>query len=311
MNTILITGATGFLGNHTVRVLKKIPNLELITVSSSDYNLLDERSVKKMFIDTKPEYVVHLAARSGGIYSNRTEPADYYYKNLMLITLTMHFAYKFKVKKILVPIGGCSYPATVTSPIVESDMWNGFAQEQSAGYSMAKKMSIVQSWAYRKQYGFNSSIIVPGNMYGEFDNFSLTDSHVIPAMIRKFYEAKRKKTQSLKFWGTGAPRRDFVYAGDVAKLIPYFLFDYNSDDPVNISTSTDVSIKDLADLIARKVGYNGKIEWDHSQPDGQLVKIFNTEKLAALGLKCETDLKTGISKTVNWFNDNYPKNIRL
>ncbi len=310
--TILITGSNGFVGKHTMEVFSALKNFKIIGVSSKDYDLMKEDQVDKMFRDIRPDYVVHLAARSGGIYSNRMEPADYYYKNITLITQTFHYAHLHKVKKIIVPMGGCSYPSTAQSPIKEEVMWDGFSQIQSAGYSMAKKMSLVQSWAYKKQYGFNSVVVVPGNLYGEYDNYSLTESHVIPAMIRKFYEAKRSGTNKLSFWGTGKPQRDFVYAHDVASLFPFFLLEYDGDSPINISSGTTISMKELAAVIARKVGYTGEIDWDTTQPDGQMVRIFSVERLKSLGKSCETPLEVGLEKTIAWFDANYDKGrIRL
>lgn len=307
---ILITGAGGFLGKHVSEVFQKLAGYDLIKVSSGDYDLLNEGETSEMFNDIRPDYVIHLAARSGGIYSNRKEPADYYYKNNIILTQTFHYAFKNGVKKLLIPIGGCSYPADAKSPISEDVMWNGFPQIQSAGYSMAKKMILVQSWAYRQQYGFQSSVVIPGNMYGEYDNYSYTDSHVIPAMIRKLYEAKVNGTESVSFWGSGKPERDFVYAHDVAKLFPFFLFEYKGDSPVNISSGTSVTIKVLARKIAEKIGFSGKINWDVTQPDGQLIKIFSTERLHSLGKSCETSLDEGLEKTIEWFKNNYPS-IRI
>lgn len=311
MDNILITGATGFLGHHIVDVFKKENKYSIFPVSSKDYDLMKESEVIRMFEEIRPDYVVHLAARSGGIYSNRLEPADYYFKNVQLITLTFHYAYKYGVKNILVPMGGCSYPADAKSPIREEVMWDGFSQIQSAGYSMAKKMSLVQSWAYKQQYGFKSAVVVPGNMYGEYDNYSLTDAHVIPAMIRKFYEAKRDGTANLTFWGTGKPERDFVYARDVAELFPYFLFKYDGSNPVNISSGTNTTIRVLAQQIADEIGFDGDIEWDTNQPDGQMVKIFSVDKLKSSGKSCETSLDEGLKKTIDWFVKNYPDGIRL
>lgn len=279
MKNILITGASGFLGRHCSEVFNKLEDYKIVKVSSADYDLMKENQVIQMFKDIAPDYVVHLAGYSGGIYSNRLKPAEYYYKNLQLITLTFHYSFEYGVKNIIIPIGGCSYPANAESPIKEEAMWDGFAQRQSAGYAMAKKMALVQSWAYRKQYGFNSVVVSPGNMYGPYDNFSALDSHVIPAMIRKFHEAKSEGVDKVCFWGTGTPRRDFVYVEDVAKLLPYFLLEYDDDSLVNISTGTSVSIKDLAEAIKRIIRFEGSISWNHSHPDGRMIKIFSVEKL--------------------------------
>lgn len=310
MEKILITGATGFLGRHSSRVFHSLSDYEIVEVSSADYDLMKENQVIRMFEDIGPDYVVHLAGYSGGIYSNRLKPAEYYYKNLQLITLTFHYAYEYGVKNILIPIGGCSYPANAESPIKEEVMWEGFAQIQSAGYAMAKKMALVQSWAYKQQYGFKSVVVLPGNMYGPYDNFSLLDSHVIPAMIRKFHEAKSGGIDEVSFWGTGKPRRDFVYAGDVAKLLPYFLLEYDAGSPINISTGKAVSIKELAEMIKQIIKFEGGISWDTSQPDGQMIKIFSVEKLRFLGKSCDTALRDGLEKTIDWFIKNRPEGVR-
>uniref|UniRef100_A0A7C4TGT2 GDP-L-fucose synthase n=1 Tax=candidate division WOR-3 bacterium TaxID=2052148 RepID=A0A7C4TGT2_UNCW3 len=312
MEKIVITGATGFLGTHITKEFRNLGGYKIIPLSSKDYNLLKESEVIKMFEETGPDYLVHLAAKSGGILSNRKFPADYYFENIMLITLVFHYAYKYKVKRLLIPIGGCSYPATAPSPIKEESMWDGFPQIESAGYSVAKKMALVQSWAYKQQFGFDSVVVIPGNVYGEYDNFSLTESHVIPAMIRKFYEAKLNNLEELTFWGSGKPVRDFVYAGDVAKLFPYFLLEYKGDSPINISTEKSTSIKELAEHIARIIGYEGKIRWDTTYPDGQMVKIFSCEKLKRLGKSCDTPLTKGLERTIKWFTENYNKGtVRL
>ena len=309
MRKILITGASGFLGKHTVEAFKKNnPDDSITTVDSSDYDLTQQQAVTSMFNEIQPEYVVHLAARSG---TNRTEPADYYYKNLQLITLTLHEAWRSGVKNILIPMGGCSYPATAKSPIGEDQMWEGFPQIQSAGYSMAKKMALVQSWAYREQYGFKSTVVIPGNMYGEYDNFSLEDSHVVPAMIRKLHHAKQNNLPEVTFWGTGKPQRDFVYVGDVAKTLPYFLFDYNESDPVNISSGKWFTIGSTAAVISDLIGYKGKLKWDTNKPDGQMVKIFDVSKLKSLGLECDAPFGPMLYKVIKWYEENYPKGVRL
>jgi GDP-L-fucose synthase len=183
-------------------------------------------------------------------------------------------------------------------------MWNGYPQEESSGYSMAKKMGIVAANVYRKQYGLDSTVLIPGNMYGEFDNYRNAESHVIPAMIRRFYEAKLNKTDKLLMWGTGKPERDFVYAGDVARCMLFFL-EHPQSSPINLSSGTTTSIRELSSLVAEIVGYSGKIEWDETKPDGQMVKIFDTKRMKSLGLNCHTPLNVGIRKAYEWFTKNY------
>ena len=245
--------------------------------------------------------VVHLAARSGGILDNRLRPADYLYENLAINTPLFEECRRSGVRKLLTLMGGCSYPARAASPIREEEMWNGFPQIESAGYSLAKRMLLVQSWAYRQQHGFNSVVLIPGNVYGENDNFNLRQAHAVPAMIRKFIEAAEAGHAEVPLFGTGRPTRDFVYAGDVGALIPWFLSNYDSSEPVNLSTGTRVSIRELAETVARLTGYRGRIVWDTTQPDGQMDKIFDPSRLHRLGLRCPTPLEDGLRRTIAWF----------
>ncbi len=301
---ILVTGATGFLGHHIVPVLRSQFDAEIIAVGSRDYNLLQPGIPDKMLDEIRPDCVVHLAAKSGGIVDNRQRPADYYYENIVMNTHVFQAAFRAGAKKFLALMGGCSYPATATSPIGEDQMWNGFPQIESAGYSAAKKMLLVQSWAYRQQHGFNSIVLIPGNVYGEWDNFNLTEAHAIPALIRKCVEAKEKMLPFITALGTGRPIRDFVYAGDVAALIPWFLANYNTSDPVNISTGRRTSIRELIETVKMASSYPGEIRWDASQPDGQMEKIFDPSRLHRLGMQCPTPLEEGLRKTVKWFLEN-------
>ncbi len=304
--SILVTGATGFLGRHLLPILEsKYGKDNIKGVSSKDYNLINSVEVRKMFSELQPEIVIHLAAYSGGIGANKEFPADFYYRNTLLTAMVFQEAAISKVKKLIYPMGGCSYPALATSPIDESQMWAGFPQPESAGYSTAKKMGIVASQSYRKQYGLNSVVLIPGNMYGEYDNFHPRDSHVVPAMIRRYYEAMLENAEKVVMWGSGRPVRDFVYAGDVAAVIPWFIENYDETGPINISSGTTTSIRELAGAIKELTGFKGEIEWDASKPDGQMVKIFDVAKLNSLGLSCPTPLKEGLKTTINWLAKNY------
>ena len=306
MTKILVTGATGFLGRHAMSVLTaKYGPAAVRGVSSRDYDLMLPASVERMFEDSRPEVVVHLAAYSGGIGANRAYPADFYYRNTLLSALTFDAAARHKVKKFIYPMGGCSYPADAKSPIDEEQLWRGYPQNESAGYSTAKMMGTVASRSYRTQYGLDTAVIIPGNMYGEYDNFRDPDSHVVPAMVRRYFEAKRKGLEEVVMWGTGAPQRDFVYAADVAQCLPYFIEAYSSPEPVNISSGTTVPIRVLAETIAELVAFRGKILWDTTKPDGQMVKIFSTTRLESLGLSCRTSLREGLERTISWFSENY------
>lgn len=303
---ILLTGATGFLGRHTLPVLEKAYGAENVAaVSSSDYDLMDPHQVDACLTDHKPEAIVHYAAYSGGIGANRKFPADFYYRNTILTAHMFEMAGRHKVKKLVYPMGGCSYPATATSPIGEDQMWKGYPQDESAGYSAAKMLGIVAARSYRTQYGLNATVIVPGNMYGEYDNFRNEESHVVPAMIRRYYETNKAGAKEITMWGSGRPERDFVYAGDVAKTIPFFIERYEGPGPVNLSSGTRISIKKLAETIAEMVGFQGEIEWDRDKPDGQMVKIFDTKYMIELGLSAPTSLRDGLKKTIDWFAANY------
>lgn len=303
---VLLTGATGFLGRHTLPVLQERYGAgNVIGVSSSDYDLMEPAAVARMFADIRPEVVVHYAAYSGGIGANRTYPADFYFRNTILTALTFEAAARHDVKKLVYPMGGCSYPSTATSPIDEEQLWKGYPQKESAGYSTAKMMGTVAGRSYRDQYGLKTSVIIPGNLYGEYDNFNTLDSHVVPAFIRRYYEARLDGADRVVMWGTGKPERDFVYAGDVARTIPYFIEEYDSPEPVNISSGTRVAIRELAEIIREMTGFSGEIDWDTTKPDGQMVKIFATDRLKSLGLSCDTPIRDGLERTINWFAKNY------
>lgn len=309
---ILITGASGFLGSHVTPVLKKKYTEGVIALSSRDYDLTEQEQVRRMFKEHRPDWVVALAGYVGGIGANRAYPADFFYRNIMINTMTIAEARKARVSKLLAVMGGCSYPAKASSPIAEEQMWDGLPAFESVPYSVAKKMSLIQSEADRRQYGFNSIVLIPGNIYGEDDNFELDNAHVVPATIRKFYEAEIKGRPEVVMWGSGRPTRDFVYVGDVAELFPFFLEHYDSSEPVNLSTSRSTSIRKLAELVKKLVGYEGTITWDTSKPEGKVKKIFSNRKLQSLGLDCSTSLREGLRKTIDWFASNYAKgSVRL
>ncbi len=298
---ILVTGATGFLGPHVMSALKAQLKAEIIGVGRKDFDLLKPGEAERMLEKIKPDAVVHLAARVGGIIADMTYPADFFYENLFINTTVFEASFRAGIKKFVTAMGGCAYPARAPSPIAETAMWDGYPQFESAPYSIAKKVIIVQSESYRRQHGFNSVVLIPGNIYGEHDNFNEEYSHVIPAMIRRFLEAKEKGAPTITCYGSGKPTRDFVYAQDVADLFPWFLLNYDSSDTVNISTGTRITIRELAETVREVTGYQGQILWDTSKPDGQMDKIFSVERLHKLGLNCPTTLKEGLRKTMDWF----------
>lgn len=310
---IVVTGSTGFLGRHTMPVLvNKYGQENVMGLSKKDFDLTDPIQVKKMFEDCRPDILIHLAAYVGGIGANNKLPADFFYINNLLTSLVFDYAAKTKITKLVYPIGGCCYPSTAQSPMSENQMWDGYPQKEWSGYAMAKKGGIVASLAYKEQYGLNSVVTIPGNMYGEYDNFSFAEAHVIPATIRKFYEAKEKKIDKVTVWGSGKPQRDFVYAGDVASTFPFFIDSYESSELMNISSGTRTSISELANMIKELIGYDGEIHWDTSKPDGQMIKILDTSRMKEFGLTCPTSLRDGLKKTIDWFIKNYDTgNVRL
>lgn len=303
---ILVTGANGFLGRHVVPVLEeKYGAGNVVAVSRKDYDLMSFDACRQALRDHRPTVVVHLAAFVGGIGANKSRPAEFYFTNSILTANMFQAAAELGVEKLLYTMGGCSYPATATSPIGEDQMWSGYPQPESAGYSAAKKMGIVASLSYRQQYGLNSVVLVPGNLYGEYDNFRNSESHVIPALLRRVLEAKLRGDETLGAWGSGKPVRDFVYAGDVARLFPYFIETYNSSDPVNLSSGTTTSIKELVESVKEMLNFPGPIVWDSTKPDGQMVKIFDVSKMKSLGLSCPTSLSDGMKRTAAWLEANY------
>jgi GDP-L-fucose synthase len=304
---IIVTGAQGFLGRHALDVLReRYGTAEVAGVSRPDYDLTDPPAVRRLLEDHRPAVVVHLAGYVGGIGANRACPADFFHRNLMIMANMFQASSAYGVRKLIYPMGGCSYPAKAVSPIGEEQMWEGFPQPDSAAYSSAKKMGIVASEAYRQQYGLNSVVIVPGNMYGEHDNFRNAESHVVPGLIRRFFEAKEAGAPEVVCWGTGSPTRDFVYAGDVARCLPFFIEQYDTSEPVNLSSGTTTTIRELSETIRELTGYEGRLTWDASKPDGQKFKIFDVKRLNALGLSCDTTLRDGLSRTIEWFAANYP-----
>jgi len=309
---IVVTGSTGFLGMHTIPVLeKKYGKENVISLSSKNYDLTNPIQVEKMFDDCEPEILVHLAAYVGGIGANKKLPADYFYVNNIMTSFIFNYAAKKKISKLIFSSAGCLYPNTAPSPMSEGEIWNGYPQEDSAGFAMTKRIALVASTEYKKQYNLNSCNLILGNMYGEYDNFSLTDSHVIPATIRKIFEAKEENKDHVTMWGSGNPQRDFVYVDDVANTIPFFIEEYDTSNPINISSGVTTSIKELVETIKHILDYKGRIVWDISKGDGQMLKIFDTTKMKNLGLTCNTSLNEGLKKTIDWYVLNHDKNIRL
>jgi GDP-L-fucose synthase len=264
-----------------------------------------------MLAEHKPDAVFHLAGLIGGIGANKARPADFCYQNLLMGTMLLHESYKAGVKKYITVMGGCSYPAKAPSPIKETELFNGYPQMESAPYSLAKAMSAVQAEAYRRQHGFNAIVLVPGNLYGPHDNFDLNNSHVIPALIRKYLEARASGQTEVPAWGTGRPTRDFVYIDDVCEALLLAAEKYDGSDIINLSSGTTVTIKELTETVAELTGYQGRVVWDTSKPDGQMFKGFDVTRMKQiLGYECRTTLREGLKKTIEWYRAN-PTLVRL
>lgn len=266
-----------------------------------------------MFLEIQPNIVIHLAAKVGGILANKSYPAEFFYQNMLITANIWELSKKYAIEKLIYVMPGCAYPRNAKSPIKESSLWDGYPDEFPAPGALAKKMGVAASYAYKQQYGLRSSIIIPANMYGEFDNFNEYDSHVIPALISKMQKAKMSKVRKLTLWGSGNAIRDFVYAEDVAKCFPYFIsnsIEFECQNPslrnvCNISSGIGCSIKELANLIGETVGFSGEIAWDVSKPEGPSDKTFDNTNMKNLNLQCPTSLKDGIKQTYDWYCKNY------
>jgi GDP-L-fucose synthase len=295
---IVVTGATGFLGRNLVPVLQQQGH-EVIALSSRDGDLTELRVFQKLLTMHEPNLVIHLAGLVGGIQANRSLPADFFYMNQALTTNLFEAAKEINTR-VFVTIGGCSYPANAKSPISENQMWDGYPQLDSAPFSVAKKTAITAASAYRQQYGLDTKVIVPGNMYGPFDNFRTHQSHVVPALIRKFHEAKMTQSRTIQIWGSGRATRDFVYVGDVASMLTSLVTKSEVPNLVNLSSGSETKISDLAQLLRAVIYPEADLEFDLTAPEGQLVKIFATDLMKELGLTSETSLESGLRHTYSW-----------
>lgn len=302
---VLVTGNSGFIGSNLVEVLKE-KECALSCPGRSEYDLLEQDQVRRMFSDIRPDVVFHLAGLVGGIWANKQRPGEFGYNNLLMNTMVFHEAWSAGVDKFVTCIGGCSYPHDASSPIGEDQLWNGYPQPESASYSAGKRMSAVLSASYREQYDFNSIVLVPGNVYGPYDNFNLSDAHVIPALIRKVHEAKSRGEDRFESWGSGKPIRDFVYVKDVARALVKSAETYNDSQIINISSGEETTIKELVEMIVRSVGFEGDVVWDGTKPDGQMRKGFDVNRMrTVLDFECQTSLEEGLQHTINWFVENY------
>jgi GDP-L-fucose synthase len=304
--TILITGGTGMVGSSFRNILPGA-----IYISSSEVDLRDSHSAKKMLESHNPDSIIHLAAKVGGVKGNTDYIADFYSDNILINTNILNAAHSFGVRKVVSLLSTCIYPDNVNYPLTEDQIHNGEPHPSNFGYAYAKRMLEVQSRAYRQQYGHNFICAVPNNLYGENDNFDLENSHVIPALIRKIWEAKTKSKPSVEVWGSGKPLREFTYSKDIAEILFFLLENYNNPEPINIGNTEESSIREVVEILCDILEYDGKIEWNTTMPEGQFRKPSSNKRLLELGWKEKdyTPLKEGLKNMCDWFIMNYP-NVR-
>ncbi len=299
---ITVTGGAGFLGSFVVAKLRECGCRDIFVPRSQQYDLVEAEAVKRLYRDARPNIVIHLAARVGGIGANQANPGKFFYDNAMMGIQLIEQGRLFGLEKLVALGTVCSYPKFAPVPFDENALWDGYPEETNAPYGLAKKMLLAQSQAYRAQYGFNSIFLVPVNLYGPRDNFDLETSHVIPALIRKCLDAKERELPEIVCWGDGTPTREFLYVEDCAEAIILATERYSGSEPINIGTGQEIAIKDLVRLIADLTGYTGRLIWDTSRPNGQPRRCLNTERAKVLlGFRAATSLRGGLQRTVDWY----------
>lgn len=299
---VCVTGGAGFLGSFIVEKLEERGAADIFVPRSTDYDLVQLEAVQNLIADSRPDIVLHLAAKVGGIGANRAHPAEFFYENLLMSTQLFHESWKNGVVKFVAVGTVCAYPKSTPVPFKEDNLWDGYPEETNAPYGLAKKMQLVQSTAYREQYGYNSIFLLPVNLYGPRDNFDLETSHVIPALIRKCVEAKKRGDDHITAWGTGSATREFLYVEDAAEGILLAAERFNSSLPVNLGSAMEISIKDLLELIAELTGFEGQIVWDTSKPDGQPRRSLDTSRARQeFGFVAETPFREGMMRTIDWY----------
>ena len=299
---VVVTGGAGFLGSHVVECLRLRGASEIFVPRSREYDLVQLDAVKRLFRDARPDVVIHLAARVGGIEANRLNPGRFFYENLIMGAQLMEGARLAGVRKFVATGTICAYPKFTPVPFREEDLWNGYPEETNAPYGLAKKMLLVQAQAYRQQYGFHAITLFPVNLYGPRDNFDLETSHVIPAMIRKFVDARVSGHSEVVLWGTGQPTREFLFVRDAAEGVVLAAERYDSAEPVNLGAGFELSIAELAGLIARLTGYSGRVAWDTTRPDGQPRRCLDVSRAEKeFGFRASTPFEAGLRETITWF----------
>ena len=299
---VTVTGGHGLVGRRVVAMLRDHSPAEIFSFSSKQYDLTRQADVARMFADQRPDIVIHLAARVGGIGANRDNPGRFFYENAIMGIELMEQARRNGVEKYVQVGTVCAYPKFARVPFSEAELWDGYPEETNAPYGIAKKALLVQAQAYRAQYGFNAIYLLPTNIYGPGDNFDPSSSHVIPALIRKCVEAGEQGEPTITVWGTGTPTREFLYVDDAANAIILATERYDKPGPVNVGSSEEISIKDLVDRIVTLTGYRGRVLWDATKPDGQPRRKLNAERARReFGFTAQVDFTQGLRRTIDWY----------
>src|SRR5258705_339861 len=299
---VVVTGGAGFLGRFIVERLRALADVEVVVPRSANYNLVEAADIKRLFAETRPDLVIHLAAVVGGIGANQKNPGKFFYENLMMGVQLIEQARLNNVSKFVALGTVCAYPKFTPTPFSEDDLWNGYPEETNAPYGLAKKMMLVQSQSYRDQYGFNSIFLLPANLYGPGDNFDPESSHVIPALIRKCIEARNSGTSFVEAWGTGNASREFLYVEDCADAVVRAAAQYDESEPVNIGTGSEITISELLQMIARLTSFEGEIRWQHDKPDGQPRRRLDVSRaFVKFGFRAQVPFEVGLRRTIDWY----------
>ena len=305
---VMVTGGAGFLGTWVVQGLRQRGCQHIFVPRSRDYDLRRGEDIRRALADAAPDLILHLAARVGGIGANRAHPAEYFYDNVMMGVPLLHEAWRAGVSEFVAIGTVCAYPKFTPVPFREDDLWNGYPEETNAPYGLAKKMLLVQSQAYRQQYGYNSIFLLPVNLYGPGDNFDPESSHVIPALIKKCLDAKTRGNEVIEVWGDGSPTREFLYVEDAAEGILLATEHYHESQPINLGSSHEVSIKALVEMIARLTGFEGRIVWDTTRPNGQPRRSLDTSRANRIfGFKARVGLEEGLKQAIAWYVAQQPR----
>ncbi len=302
---VIVTGGSGFLGSFVIEKLKQRGAADVFVPRSSQYDLRQQNGIADMFNDHRANMIIHLAALAGGIGANRARPAEFFYDNLMMGVPLLHKAWEQNVEKFVAVGSICSYPKFTSLPFREENLWDGYPEETNAPYGLAKKMLLVQSQSYRQQYGYNSIYLMPVNLFGPGDNFDLETSHVIPALIRKAIEARERGDREMPVWGDGSPTREFLYVEDAADGIVAAAEKYDGDQPVNLGSGFEISIKDLVEMILRMTGFEGKLIWQTDKPNGQPRRGLDVSRAKEyFGWSAQVPFEEGMRRTIEWFKAN-------